>query len=350
MHAAVASMIMYYTERTQASEMRQAQIELESAFERVYGSFNAQHTLDLWGIVIRTQFTLDNEHLTARKTDAHCANEALVATVMQLGKLVVSSMGSMQSTVLGLQQTIVQMAQQQALMVTEHSQMQAQLAQLSPKVHAPVLAPAAALVPALVPAPASAPVMSCNSLGGAPVNLGGAKSSMFDKMRPDANNTASPQETMSTRGAGEFFQSCMAKGGTLPPMDIKEKQGGNMCLNWFKSMATAEERTVLSPPTKANVVPDEGERRRIVTNLTLLVASRLGAAFTDNKLEVPSTLKKIVSRRGIGLFAGAIHGRVRDLKKHAICVTPDEYAFLKWREAFELPSTPNSSHKRPRVL
>ena len=100
--------------------------------------------------------------------------------------------------------------------------------------------------------------------------------------------------------------SLMGKGGGVPgPACFARKQEhpkAELCQKVFSAMATAEERTLLLPPslTQAGCAPkpDSGARRKTVALLEALVVARLnaGACTTShNPAVAPATLATLAA-------------------------------------------------------
>ena len=82
---------------------------------------------------------------------------------------------------------------------------------------------------------------------------------------------SSGQKATSLTGvnAADFYEECMAKGGVIPHLEPKQqKPKAAICIKWFNSMATDEEKAVLKPPKPAapgepEPRPDQGQRRTV---------------------------------------------------------------------------------------
>ena len=277
--AAFASTIMYFDARKRAGEMTYvlgAMIDTLVELRLVEG--DAPSTLSRWGAAIKTQFDLDNLHLTARTTDS--SSVQLVAALQGLGR-----------TVGGLHAQIAHMQRQLAAapMPTPGASPQraspasgaaARPVAASPAAAAASPAPVAehAAEPPPPPPPPANPlgsllVAGAGCLPGAAVSLSGAK-------------------------AKAFYLGCMAKGGALPSFERKqEKPKAEVCVKWFNEMANAEERASLKPPPRVDgqpppPKPDEGSRRRLVDKLHGLIVARLTAAYKAAGIAVPRDMQK----------------------------------------------------------
>lgn len=68
-HAAFASMVMYFHERTVANEMHDVRVAMMDAVKKAkLSNGDAKATLHRWGSAIRNKFVVDNMHLTASKS------------------------------------------------------------------------------------------------------------------------------------------------------------------------------------------------------------------------------------------------------------------------------------------
>ena len=90
----------------------------------------------------------------------------------------------------------------------------------------------------------------------------------------------------------------MAKGGVIPHLEPKQqKPKAAICIKWFNSMATDEEKAVLKPPKPAapgepEPRPDQGQRRTICAKLSTLVVQLLVDAYEAENIEVPRDFLK----------------------------------------------------------
>ena len=93
-----------------------------------------------------------------------------------------------------------------------------------------------------------------------------------------------------------------------------------------------------------NVVPSEGERRRLQDQLQRLVIARLAEGF-GNGDKVPRELGKG------NLSATALENRIRGLAalKPPVVIKPSAVAFLAWRQEHERESGEGASSKRQRA-
>jgi hypothetical protein len=65
---AFATLVMYFQERLHAGEMRDVQIKMKQAvvYAGVATPANVEKTLEMWGVVVRRKFDIDNLVLTAK--------------------------------------------------------------------------------------------------------------------------------------------------------------------------------------------------------------------------------------------------------------------------------------------
>ena len=95
----------------------------------------------------------------------------------------------------------------------------------------------------------------------------------------------------------------------MPNMDRRDKSKGQLCVQWFNSMATDEERAVLK-----DRLSDLGKRRLIVSGLHALIVKRLRDAFKEEaKVEVPRELGRAdhnISQLKISALHLIAHSRV----------------------------------------
>ena len=102
----------------------------------------------------------------------------------------------------------------------------------------------------------------------------------------DPHRCATVQVDLTGVFASSFFFDCMAKySGNLPPLkDRKKVTPAKLSNEWFKAMASPEERTFLSAPGS-----DEGLRRRMVQRLDHLIQQKLCELFKGAGAVVPAT-------------------------------------------------------------
>ena len=107
------------------------------------------------------------------------------------------------------------------------------------------------------------------------------------------------KETLTGVKAEDFFMECMAKGGVVPCLEVKQhRTKAQQCSSWMLSMTTAEERLILLPPPKPTQPdqpqqkPDDGQRRIICKNIARLITQRLMEAYKAAQLDVPRDFLK----------------------------------------------------------
>eukprot|EP00966_Prymnesium_polylepis_P194647 4512221-Prymnesium_polylepis.1 len=87
MHAALATLIMYYDERDRAAEMPCVLDEMRQALRKLMPKTADVHTVLIeWGVIVRARFDTDNLHLTAG--DDHDGTDQVVTAIKQLGGVV----------------------------------------------------------------------------------------------------------------------------------------------------------------------------------------------------------------------------------------------------------------------
>ena len=319
--AAFASAVMYFDERRMAGEMTYVlSAMLDTLVELHLVEGNAPSTLSRWGAAIKTQFDLDNLHLTARTVDT--SSVQLVAALQGLGRTV----GGLHAQIAHMQR---QLAAVPAPMPTPGGGASPQRASPAPGAAASPAAAAVAASPARA-APvaepdaivAEPPPPQANPLGSLLV----------------AGPGSSPAVSLSGAKSKAFYQSCMAKGGALPTFKAKqEKPKAETCIKWFNSMANADERASLKPPPTQGdgqsppPKPDEGARRRLVDKLHGLIVSRLTAAFEEAAgIGVPRDMQK-------DDYELPVSGIASHLEKLRVAKTPsiDPSTFAVWRAEHE---------------
>mmetsp|Transcript_3735 Transcript_3735/g.4658 ORF Transcript_3735/g.4658 Transcript_3735/m.4658 type:complete len:136 (+) Transcript_3735:182-589(+) len=104
------------------------------------------------------------------------------------------------------------------------------------------------------------------------------------------------QRTLANISASEYFVDRMAKGGNVESnLTSQEKSRAELVMNWFKRMATPEEKKKLLPQKKTGgggtYLEPEAIRRAIANTLDDLCQSRLEKEFKAYGLDVPKNLQ-----------------------------------------------------------
>jgi len=274
---------------------------------------DAPSTFSKWGNAIRAQFALDNLELTSKATDPGIGQ--LVATVQSLGW-----------TVGGMHAQLASMQREFALLRS-----------------APT-SPAAASPRRRSTPPRSAP----SPLRAQPVATNDDATNDEEPPPPPPQQPPRPafgsllpssgQKATSLTGvrAAEFYEECMAKGGVVPHFEHKQqKPKAEICIKWFNSMATDEEKAVLKPPKPAapgepEPRPDQGQRRTICTKLSTLVVQLLVDAYEAENIDVPRDFLK----QSYALPASGVSTHATGILKQRGAV-PDTSTFAAWRKAHE---------------
>jgi hypothetical protein len=97
-----------------------------------------------------------------------------------------------------------------------------------------------------------------------------------------ASGTASPEYSLTNKTAKEFFLCCMAPTdpnavrGCLPKnlKNPKQKNKGNLCFDWFRNMASADELKIVLLPTRRSQAEPGGAVQ--VDSITTRVESAYG--------------------------------------------------------------------------
>ena len=224
-HAAFASMIMYFDERSQAGEVLSVLAKMCSLLPLNLVESDAPSTFSKWGNAIRAQFALDNLELTSKATDPGIGQ--LVATVQSLGQ-----------TVGGMHAQLASMQREFALLRS---------APTSPAAASPRRR---STPPSSAPSPLRAqPVATNDEEPPPPPPPQQPPRPAFGSLLPSSGQKAT---SLTGVRAADFYEECMAKGGVVPHFEHKQqKPKAEICIKWFNSMATDEEKAVLKPPKPA---------------------------------------------------------------------------------------------------
>jgi hypothetical protein len=93
-HAAFATMIMYYNERTRAGEMREVHIKLHTSLRKFGSDIDLPAMIISWGSLIRNQFRSDNIRLTSWQE--HESGDQMATAITQLSQTLLSYKASME--------------------------------------------------------------------------------------------------------------------------------------------------------------------------------------------------------------------------------------------------------------
>ena len=325
-HAAFASMVMYFNERKEAGEMHTVLAAMchaiaDSRIRLDEGA--APVVFSRWGAALRMQFDLDNLHLTQRSADTGLAQ--VISVVQQVGRQV----GGMHATIGALQKEVSQLSNMGMASPTPSSR-----AAGTPSSRAPSRAPSSHN--------AAIDSSSCaqgEAEGGeeAPSPLAllppppPPPPNAFDALLPASSSAAVASLTITDRTAKGVYEDMMdTYSGVVPDgpkWAIKQhRPKAELCVKWFNGFATSEEQAELKPAQAGGPEPDQGERRKLIERLHQMVVARLRAAYRDKSMEVPRDLAKADHV----LPASGIASHVEKLKQ-AIDIS----TFLEWRKLWE---------------
>jgi hypothetical protein len=255
LHAALATMLMYYHERFLNSEMHHVLICMREAYSRTLGTpgEDAHSKLIEWGLAIRLKFDIDNLHLTGM--EGHSGTEKTVQAVKQLGSSVASQRLALSDVA--------------ARQVRIESKLDVLIGLLSSAscsaLPASARADAVDVAAAVVEANATAAAVSASATVAATAATTAASTSAaatppppslprFSSALPRSSSlpagglSSDAQYSLNKRGAGRFFIDCMKLGGRLPqPVQINSRvrAAAQRVLDAYKAMATVEEMAVL---------------------------------------------------------------------------------------------------------
>ena len=313
LRATLATMIMYYSERSESNEMSTVLYHMREAYKSIRAPGEDPHSkLVEWGDIIRCKFDVDNLHLSSdRGLDGQAK---VISVVQQVG-----------TSVAGLHARISQVADRQARIEGKIDQLITLLtSSASPAAVAarlwPSPAPAAATTP-VAPAIASSPVAAA---GIAAARVATAQSAAFGSLQPSSSKpltTARFQEyELAGKSAGQLYLDYMANGGVLFSIknDAKGKRSSDarkVC-DAYDGMASTSEKRLLKDPKR-----EEAEAAKVVRELTSLLVKCIKDAYKVHATE------KVGARFGLDkVIVSTIVDNVRrsDLKI-------SEESFKQWR-------------------
>ncbi|KAK3242692.1 hypothetical protein CYMTET_47637 [Cymbomonas tetramitiformis] len=138
--------------------------------------------------------------------------------------------------------------------------------------------------------------------------------------------------------AADFFVECMRERSGNPPSNFTNRQAkpkAIMCLDWFKSMATEEEKQMFVPGAVVGV------QRQMALNISCLIQDRLAEYYSEVG-PVPDQLRK--TNKGEDFLVSACASRRAELKDKGVTVAPD--MFLQWRQEREARRQREAQEKR----
>ena len=281
-HAAFASMVMYFDERKDVGEMHRV---LEAMCDALKDSRvrldegAAPAVFSRWAAALKVQFDLDNLHLKMRSADTAVAQ--VVTAVQSLGRVV----SGMHATLGALQRETAQ------LRAAAGAQAAPTPARSSAPGSARASASGASASHADEPEPLPHTVLALGSPPPPPPALPPPPNA-FAAMLPASQ--AGPEVSLTGVKAHTFYSDNMAlRNGGLPPLASKQqKPKAELCMSFFNGMATAIERAQLKPPVPPATALEEGERRRLVVRLHEAIIARLSAAYEEAGLAVPRDYAK----------------------------------------------------------
>jgi hypothetical protein len=333
MHITLAVMIMYYEERFKAKESTTVLAMMRESYVAMAAPTDDVHAVLIeWGGLIRTQFNVDNLHLTERHE--HGGSEQVTAAVKGLSQTIsrqhaqISHISevAMASQELVRQQTVAM----QAMMVSMQA-MQQQMAAMQLQATAGAVAGGAtaagmaggATAPAGGATPATAPSGGATA---APVlpplpTLSPAKPPVVTMQKMDAgDDSVSLVYDLAGKNGARFILDCMANAGNVPKMkDDKRDSDAAHVLSMAKAMMSPAERDVLlaRPPDR-----DEAAAQRVAQVVCKLLRQRLAKAYKESGQTVPPSLKE-------GKDPASFNALLEKSKE--ISLTVDSQMFAAWR-------------------
>lgn len=284
-HAAFATMIMYYGERQQAHEMRAVHKVLYTALaaKKFTGHHGDQHQLLMrWGQVIKERFDMDNLHLTSLAD--HDGAAQLAAGMKQLGQSVSSLHEMFNSAIASMNTSLKSLERELAEL---KSQWPSQYASASPDL------PSQSLSPAMLIGPESLGTGPGTGRGGRHDDLqqSAPQASVFDalmgKFLPSNFAAATPEVPLKDVSCVSFYTDFTLKG--MPVLSKSNKCRAVIVKEWFANMANDHEARRLGqkkPPLEI------GERRRIIEALETHVRSYLKFRFERVIAALPTSNAK----------------------------------------------------------
>jgi len=298
---ACASLIMYYEDRYRSGEMHDVLKNMRDTWALIFkvDPGSAHDTLISTSSLIKVKFEYDNLHLLSPPTQP--LSEPVISTIQNMCSLVQKQITTitalekkLEVTNVGLTHAIsrvdsVSQKLEQALTSFESSMLSA--------------APANSVEPTVKPILSKRP---------------------FSSFLVPQVGESKKQRTLANVLASEYFVDSMAKGGNVESnLTSQEKSRAELVMNWFKRMATPEEKKKLLPQKKTGgggtYLEPEAIRRAIANTLDDLCQSRLEKEFEAYGLEVPKGLR---SQDGQGqkktrrhLKISSLEDRIKELKK-----------------------------------
>ena len=294
-HHTTATLLMYYEDRFQSDEMALVLASMRDSYTSVVslGRDNAHSVLCQWGAEIKRKFNIDNLHLTGMHEKG--SNEQLSLSMQGLSQNVASMRTSL-GEALG------------------HLRQWGESARPPPTPHAAAPPP-----PDSAPRPTLQPVVSSTTSGesapppSATTPIPPKHAASVSGLLPH-DNSGGPVETLRDMECARFFDKCMQRGGNLPPLNSADTSRGQLCLDFFKAMATKEEYAQLLGQV------DKAKNEQLLKELEELAKKRLAEAYRSVSVPVPGGL---TSRK---FLVNSLDRHCRDAS-----LQPDAAAFAAFR-------------------
>ena len=278
-----ATLVMYYHERLLANEMMQVLAIMRDSISAMQIPGIDPHLILIeWGGLIKAKFDVDNLHLTS--PSEHAAPAPVVQAVKGLGGTIAQlfqSVGKVFSKCGSIEDSLTKCLQN--LQINPASTTTSTTA-ASASASASTSIPPAHESPA-PPIPVSTPLVSPASVSSPAVQMAPME---VDGIALHATTDTGKEYKFAGLLASQFFLDCMMNGGNLPGrVSTQNISRGQLCLDWFKRMSTAEERgLLLSRPLNI------GAAQKLVAHIAALVIDRLIIGYKGLSLEVPKILVK----------------------------------------------------------
>lgn len=137
-------------------------------------------------------------------------------------------------------------------------------------------------------------------------------------------NTSNPKATIKGVNAADYYLDYKRRGSHLN-LERQDQQRAETVVTWYNAMATADERSDFSDPTK-----DKGAQRRILKHITKLIKERLYDAFASANVTIPRSVKPDSKDPGMNWIAD----RLAQLKKldPPVNIVATSQSFAAFRE------------------
>ena len=326
LHAATATMIMYYPQRFEApQEMPKVLQFMRSAYGTMGAvGTNAHFELCSWSKKIMAQFNADNLRLTAKMD--HSGIEQLVHAVQQLGSAI-ATMHTRQADI-AIRQIRTEDKLDQLIALISSGAVRAVGGDVA---LAPLAQPSPAVVAAMMdapPPPNTAPPRPRVAPGSAPM--------VHSSTTPEGDLPGDYEAAGKT--SGRLFQDTMKAGYKVPIFKNdergKRRSDATTVAKAYYAMATAEDRNLLLNYKQS----DEQEASKRISQLTKLLVQRIKEAYVAKGEDPPK-------RFGQGIIM--INTMVDNLRKSGLVVCAN--AFATWR-AQPRGSSQGSSNSAPMAM